>query len=332
MGTAVSNSARPLDRYMKETVVNGKTVRVECIKLNGQIYSVTQGLIKVIGLEDDWYEDVNDPASVIAGLNECDIRADIFTFWQRLPDIKPRYEYHSEWESLAVLPIKSFDHWWNKQIKDKTRNMVRKSKKAGVEVREASYDDVFVKGMTDIFNETPVRQGREFWHYGKDFETVKQQFSRFLFREELIGAYFNGELVGFAMLANAGQFGVLGQIISKIKHRDKAINNALIAKVIEKCETKQLPYLIYAHWNENSLSDFKRHCGFECIKLPRYFVPLTRRGKLVLSMRLHRGWKEAVPRRVRNRLKSLRPHWYNLRSRLTPLNKRDVGVGSSVDR
>jgi hypothetical protein len=122
----------------------------------------------------------------------------------------------------------------------------------------------------------------------------------------LIGAYYGGELVGFAMLANAGKYGVLGQIISTLKHRDKAINNALIAKVIEKCETKQLRYLVYAYWNENSLSDFKRHCGFECIKLPRYFVPLTLRGTLALKLGIHRNWKEAIPRQIKEPLKKLR--------------------------
>ena len=120
--------------------------------------------------------------------------------------------------------------------------MVRKAEKSGIEVREASYDDAFVRGMTDIFNETPVRQGRKFWHYGKDFDTVKREFSRFLFREQLIGAYYRDELVGFVMLANAGKYGVLGQIISKVEHRNKAINNALIAHTIKKCETQQLPY------------------------------------------------------------------------------------------
>jgi len=30
--------------------------------------------------------------------------------------------------------------------------------------------------MTAIFNESPTRQGRKFWHYGKDFATVKKQF------------------------------------------------------------------------------------------------------------------------------------------------------------
>ena len=314
--TTASTSPPPLEIYVKEAEVNGKRVSFECTRINGQIYRANRGLLRVMSLEDDWYEDVNDPASVILGLNGCDVKADIFTFWQRLPDVEPRFEYHTEWESLAVLPIKSFDHWWNKQIKDKTRNMVRKSRKAGVEVRDASYDDEFVKGMTDIFNETPVRQGREFWHYGKDFETVKEQFSRFLFREELIGAYLGEELVGFAMLANAGRYGVLGQIISKVKHRDKAINNALIARVIEKCETKQLPYLIYAYWNENSLSDFKRHCGFERVKLPRYFVPLTLKGTLALKLGVHRDWKKVVPRQIKDPLK-------RLRSRLLKSERRD---------
>src|SRR5438034_10239259 len=114
--------------------------------------------------------------------------------------------------------------------------MVRKAKKAGIEVREASYDDAFVQGMTDIFNETPVRQGRQFWHYGKDIETVKRQISRFLFREELIGEYYGGELVGFGMLATAAKYGILGQTIATIKNRDKAINNELITKVLNKGE------------------------------------------------------------------------------------------------
>src|SRR5437016_5108144 len=124
--TTASNSPQPAHVYVKETEVNGKTVSFECIKINGQTYCVTRGLLRVMGLEDDWYEDVNVPASVIAGLNESDTRADIFTFWQRLPDVEPKYHYHTEWESLAVLPIRSFDYWWNKQIQDKTRNMVRK--------------------------------------------------------------------------------------------------------------------------------------------------------------------------------------------------------------
>jgi hypothetical protein len=169
--------------------------------------------------------------------------------------------------------------------------------------------------MTAIFNETPIRQGRQFWHYGKDCETVKQQFSRYLFREDLLGAYCDGELIGFMMLGNAGRYGFVGQIISKIAHRDKSPNNALMAKAVEVCERKGLPWLVYTTWGDNPLVNFKRHNGFYEMQLPRYYVPLTRRGHLAIRLGRHRGWKALVPANVKHRLKAFRSLWLNIVSR-----------------
>src|SRR5438309_11477635 len=166
--------------------------------------------------------------------------------------------------------------------------------------------------MASIFNETPIRQGRHYLHYGKDFETIKRQFSRFLFREEILGAYLGDELVGFIMLANAGKYAILGQIISKIARRDLAPTNALLAKAVERCADKKIPYLAYAYWLDDGLGDFKRNNGFQKFDLPRYFVPLTLEGKLALKLGLHRGWKEAVPKQLRKPLKQLRRRWYDL--------------------
>jgi hypothetical protein len=307
--SASKGRAHVIRSFTKESLDNGKPVRIECLEVEGQTYSLSKGAATVLQLEDEWYDDVKNPRSVIAALKESRAKADIFTFWQRLPDVEPRFDFYTEWESIAALPVKSFDHWWNKQIKSRTRNLIRKTEKSGVEVREACYDDAFVRGMTDIFNETPVRQGRRFWHYGKKFETVKRQFSRFLFREDLIGAYYRDELIGLVMLGNAGQYAVTGQIISKIQHRDKAINNALIAKAVEVCARRNLPYLVYLQWAGGSLAEFKRRCGFEETRVPRYYVPLTKRGRLILRLGLHRGWKELLPSPVKDRLKSLRSRW-----------------------
>ena len=163
----------------------------------------------------------------------------------------------------------------------------------------AAYDDEFVRGMTAIFNESPVRQGRRFWHYGKDFETVKHQFSRFIFREYMVGAYFEGEMVGFMMLGNAGRFGLTGQIISSLKHRDKTPNNAMVAKAVEICAARGLPHLVYYYWTEDSLAEFKRRCGFEKTSVPRYYVPLTWRGELALRLGAHRGLRAMVPSNIK---------------------------------
>jgi hypothetical protein len=161
--------------FTKETLVKGKPAPIKCLEIEGQTYSLSRGAATVVQLEDEWYEDVANPGAVISALKDSRTKADLFTFWQRLPDVEPRFDFYTEWESIAALPVKSFDHWWNRQIKSRTRNLIRKTEKSGVEVREACYDDAFVRGMTDIFNETPVRQAG-FWHYGKDFETVTAVF------------------------------------------------------------------------------------------------------------------------------------------------------------
>jgi len=297
--------------YFKETLIKGQPAKIECLDINGQTYLVNRGPATTISLEDEWFEDVHDHELVIAALKHSKtVKADLFTFWQRLPDLEPKHKkYHLEWEEIAALSVTTYDHWWNNQIKSRVRSLIRKSEKEGITVKETQYDDEFVRGLTAIFNESPIRQGRKFWHYGKDFETVKKQFSRYIFREHMIGAYYQGEMIGLIMLGHAGNFGLTGQIISSLKHRDKSPNNALVAKAVEACEKLKLGHLCYLFWSEDSLAEFKRRCGFEKMKAPRYFVPLTAKGKLALKCGAHRGWKEMLPAGIRAQLKKIRKAW-----------------------
>jgi len=286
-------------------VINGKKILIE-----GKIPRIAR-------LEQEWCDDAGDPEILADALRKTADGPDILTFTQRLPDLEPQYGYPMELDSMAVLPIKSYDFWWEKQIERQARNKIRKAQKKGVIVRPTDFDDKLIHGMTSIFNETPIRQGRNFLHYGKDFETIKHQFSRFLFREEIFGAYLREELVGFIFLADAGRYAFLGQIISKIAHRDLAPNNALLAKAVERCAERGFPYLVYALWLDDSLGDFKRSNGFQKFDVPRYFVPLTHKGKLTLKLGFHRGWKGAVPKQLSKPLKKLRRRWYDLCGRLT---------------
>ena len=276
------------------------------MEIDGKSIIIEGNIPRIARPEEEWYEDVDDPETLIDALRRTKRGPDILTFWQRLPDIEPKYTYKTKPDPIAALPIKSYSFWWNKQIDSAARNKVRKAQKKGITVRPAVFDDPFVRGMTSIFNETPIRQGRRYLHYGKGFEAVKQQFSRFLFREELFGAYLGDELVGFIMLGNAGKYAVLGQIISKIARRDLAPNNALLAKAVERCAEKGLPYLAYAYWLDEGLGEFKRSNGFQKFNLPRYFVPLTRKGNLALNLGLHLGWKEAIPEKIKKPLKKIR--------------------------
>ena len=301
-----SEGAPPINSEMQTVGTN--------IDINGPRIIIEGKVLRIARPEQEWFEDVEDPEIVINALRKTKRVPDILTFWQRLPDVEPKYSYHMEPDSIAALPITSYSFWWEKQIDGAARNKVRKAQKKGVVVRLTDFDDKLVQGLTSIFNETPVRQGRPFLHYGKDFETVKRYFSRFLFREEILGAYVGEELVGFIMLANAGKYAVLGQIISKIARRDLAPTNALLAKAVERCAERGIPYLAYAYWLDDGLGEFKRNNGFQKFDLPRYFVPLTRRGKLALELGLHRDWKAALPDRIKSPLKKLRKFWHRLNS------------------
>jgi hypothetical protein len=309
-----STAHLPFRTFTKDILVKGKPAKKRCIEIAGQQYTVSCGFANVVSLDDEWFEDVKDPDHVIQTIKRSGLGADIFAFWQRPPDQEPRFNFYKEWESVAALPVRGYDHWFSKQISSRLRSQIRKAIKEGLEIRETAYDDDFVRGMTEIFNETPVRQGRPFWHYGKDFETIKKQFSTYIYREQMIGAYLGGEMVGFIMLGDSGNFGLTGQIISKVKHRDKVTNNALIGKAVEICEKRKLPWLVYGYWTNDSLAEFKRRCGFEEQRVPRYFVPLSLKGAVALKSGLHRGWKNALPSQIKSPLKKLRKFLYGLRT------------------
>lgn len=315
MSNAMTSALADCQVFTKETLINGSPGRIRCLQIGGQTFTLSSGPIATVSLEDEWYDDLADPEMVIRELQQNSrIRPDLLTFWQRIPETQPKYDFYHEWEEIAVLPIISYQHWLKHQIKSRTRNLIRKAEKEGVVVRETVYDDDFVRGMTAIFNESPVRQGRSFWHYGKDFSTVKAQFSRFVHREYMIGAYYQDEMIGFVMMGDAGRFGLTGQIISSLHHRDKSTSNALIAKAVEVCEDHSLKSLVYLFWGDDTLAEFKRRCGFEPVRVPRFYVPLSWKGRLALRCGAHRGWKAMLPSGFKASMKRLRSKWNEQRA------------------
>jgi len=263
------------------------------------------------------YEDITDPESLMQEFKKTNGNMDIFTFGQRLPEIKPKFNYYMEWTSVAAIPIKSFDYWFKKQIDKDTRKNVNRANKKGVITKAVIFDDDFVKGILDIYNETPIRQGKPFWHYKKDFDTIKKEHSTYLDRSEYIGAYFKEELIGFILMFYSEKCASTMQVISKIDHRDKKPTNALIAKAVEICDKKRIQYLQYGVWSEGTLGDFKRHNGFEKILIPQYYIPLTNKGNLAITMRLHHGISGILPDNVKNFMIDLRSKWYSRKSSKT---------------
>jgi hypothetical protein len=290
------------------------------MKIAGREILVRGRLVRVARLEGDGLEMPSNVEEVLSDVRRARADIDVFTFVQLLPHTEPRFGYRMEWDNFAALPVTTYEHWLTKQIDFKVRNKVRKGEKNGLSVREVAFDDDLVKGISAIYNETPVRQGKPFWHYGKDLDKVRLENSSFLESSILIGAFVANELVGFLKVvvnADRGQAGVV-QILSMIRHRDKAPTNALIAQAVRSCADRKIPNIVYANFSygkkeRDSLADFKEANGFKRIEVPRYYVPLTLKGRAALRVGAHHRLAEVIPAPLLEKVRKIRSLWYGRR-------------------
>jgi len=297
--------------------VKGKAISVPSADIDNRTVITTGKWLRIAAVQDEDMlegETVTDPASFVQHLKETDLNAAIFTFAQKLPFTTPKYKYHLDWDNLAVIPITTFSEWWQKRIEASVRRAIRKAAKVGVVVKVAELDDVFISGIVAINNETAIRQGKPFWHFQKSFDAVKCENSTYAERNVFLGAYYEGELIGFIRMTYVDGFASIVQLLTMKKHFDKRPANALIAKAVEVCERKGVTHLQYCNYVYNdpksSLTEFKRRNGFERVLVPRYYIPLTAIGRLALSLGVHRGLVRCIPQPVLTQLLNFRRLWY----------------------
>ncbi len=285
----------------------------KAIKIQGRF-------LRIARFEGDKYTFPDDPEEVLNGLRECGTRIDMFTFLQKLPETSPKYQYPMEVDNLAVLPVSTFENWWNNQIRSYPRNRARQAEKRGVVMREVPYGEELIKGICAIYNETPVRQGKKFPHYGMTLERAGQYAGTFLDRSVYIGAFLGEEMIGFIKLTmdESRKQADLVHILSMAQHKDKAPTNALIAEAVKACAKRNVSYLVYenfAYGNKmgDSLSHFKEVNGFQRVNIPRYYVPLTLIGRIGLRLGLHQRFADRIPESMAGKFRDLRRLWYERR-------------------
>jgi hypothetical protein len=307
--------------FIQETVRvshRGKSRTVTACRVDGAQVVVQGRALRVASVfDEDWVDEgpLKDPHAFLRQLKSAGVRADLFTFAQKLPDTDVRWPFAHDMFNLAVAPSHDFKQWWEGRLPQETRKHVRKSQKLNLAVREVSFDDALVAGLKSIYDEAPVRQGRKFWHYGKTLEQVKAENSTYLDRSILLGAYLDEELAGLLKLVQIGSSAHVMQLIAKGAHADKKTTNALLAKAVEVMASRGIAYLVYGQYvygknDTSSLTEFKRRNGFERVELPRYFIPLSRWGSVCLRLGLHRGWRHLLPERVERALLDLRGKSY----------------------
>jgi hypothetical protein len=319
---------------LEEIRISGRTLYVPSAEICGRTVVVTGKWIRMAQVRDEEVVEgvtVEDPESFIAKLRESELKADVFTFAQRPPEITPKYDYHWDWDNWAAVRTTCFKDWWE-NLPQESRKNVRRAVRRGVVVKIVPFDDNLVNGVHRLYNHTPVRDGRLFWHFGKDVHSVRRELATYLDRSEFIGAYWNEELIGFVKMVRVDQVATLMHIISMNEHYDKRPMNALIAKAAEFCEQKGISHLIYGQFiygnkRRSSLVEFKRRNGFEQVNFPRYYVPLTVRGEVFVRLRLYRGLSGLIPEPILEPLLSLRASYYKrISTKLTLQHKKFAGV------
>lgn len=226
----------------------------------------------------------------------------------------PKFKFNFELDNYAAVPVTTFEKWWE-SVPQETRKNVRRATKRGVVVKAVPFDDELARGIYNLCNETPVRQGKPFWHFGKDFETVKREHATFLERSEFIGAFFQEELIGFIKMVYVDRIAYILHILAANSHYDKRPINALISSAVEVCAAKGVGYFIYGQYRygnkrQSSLIEIKRRNGFEQINFPRYYVPLNLKGKMAVALRLYRGAVGLLPAPVLKTVLAVRNRFY----------------------
>ena len=296
---------------------SGKAVRVPVFHIQARKIVCTGRRLRIARIDDEeWTEDraIDEPESFISELRAVSPRPDIFTFAQDFWEAQPKYPHPFVWEDVAAVPITTYADWWA-ALPQESRKNVRRAERRGMVVKLVSFDDDLVRGIKGIYDESPIRQGRRFWHFGKDFETVKRENSSFLDRCDFVGAYLNGELIGFIKTVYVGKVGRIMQILPKNAHLSLHAPNALLAKAMEACCQRGMKYFVYGKYiydnkGDTPITEFKRRNGFQRLQFPRYFVPLTVTGRVAMKLGLHRGARNLLPASVARFLSDARAWAY----------------------
>lgn len=292
------------------------------VSVGDRSFRVRGRLVRIAHLYGEKYLFLRDPGPVVEGLRRCGMRIDLFTFLQKLPDTERKYPFPVEWDNLAVLPVSTFEYWWNKQIRFAPRGRIRRAEKKGVIVREVPFNDDLVRNIWTIYNECPTRQGRRFPHFGKDIATVRKEEATFLDNSIFIGAFFDGRMIGFVKLVHDDfrEQANLMNIMSLLSQRDKCPTNALIAQAVRSCAERGIRFLVYQKFTypnrrPDGLTQFKEVNGFRQVDVPRYYVPLTAFGRIAFRLGLHRRLVDRLPEPIAAKAREWRTSWYSRRFR-----------------
>src|SRR5437016_1799056 len=124
--------------------VRGRFVKVPAVDIDGRTLIATGKRLRIatVRSEEMLEKELENPELYINQLKDRTnqkLKADIFSFAQKLPATQPKYRHRMEWESVAAIHLSSFKQWWE-ALPQETRKNVRRSQRRGVAVKIREFD------------------------------------------------------------------------------------------------------------------------------------------------------------------------------------------------
>src|SRR3981081_2142537 len=107
-----------------EIRIAGKTLYVPSAQIRGRTVAVTGNWLRMAAVKDEELvegEILDDPAAFVDEMKKSPLRADLLTFAQKIPETKPKYAYHFQWDNWAAVPTTSFGDWWEERLPQEAR-------------------------------------------------------------------------------------------------------------------------------------------------------------------------------------------------------------------
>ena len=214
--------------------VKGKIKNVSVVTVgNANVVVIKKGLLKAAVVKDEEFVDpalIPDPTHILAVLREADITADIILVGQDFRNPLPLYpDISFESDNVAAVPLTTYGEWLA-SLSQATRRNIRLAEKRGVEIKVAEYSEEFARGIKGIYDESPVRQGRKFWHYDKPLQAVYEENGTYQGSSDFLAAYCDSVMIGFIKVVYVGNVARIMQILGMTAHFDKKPMFALMPR------------------------------------------------------------------------------------------------------
>ena len=303
MGSEVQYPGMIRTNLSVEVRTKGRWVKIPAIQVNDDTLIATGKRLRIAKIRGEEMREkaIEAPELYIDALkrNRARLKADIFTFAQKLPATDRLFQYRMELESIAAIPLVNFKQWWE-GLPQESRKNTRRSQRRGVTLAIRRLDPDVVEGIRGVNDDSPTRQGAKNAYYGLTSEETVKRYGEFEGRCDFICAYSGEEMIGFLHLVYRENVAGILNLVVKPSQLDKRPANALVTKAVEICELRGISHITYGNYNygnkrDSSLREFKIRNGFEEVLVPRYYVPLTLWGRISMAMNLHRGLIGILP-------------------------------------